>query len=69
MRTFGDILNEKLRERGVSQGKLARALDVTPMTVSQWVRGITYPNLLTACDIADYFGCALDELVDRKVKP
>ena len=68
MRTFGEILAEKMRARGLSQRKLARVLDVTPMTVSQWVRGVTYPNLLTACDIADYFGCALDELVDRKVK-
>lgn len=69
MRTFGEILTEKLRERNIPQRKLARDLDVSPMTVSQWVRGVTYPNLLTACDIADYFGCALDELVDRKVEP
>ena len=68
MRTFGEILKAKLKERGISQGKLARELDVVPVTVSQWVRGITYPNLLTACDIADYLGCTLDELVDRKVK-
>ncbi len=65
MRTFGSILRELRQSKGLSQRRLALALSVQPAAVSSWERGITFPSILYACDIADYFGCTLDYLVGR----
>lgn len=65
MKTFGEILKEKRIAVGLSQRKLAKKLCVEPMTLNAWERGKTYPHLLTACDIADFFSCSLDELAGR----
>lgn len=67
MKLFGEILREKREQMGYSQRKLAKELGVAGMTVSQWETGKSYPNLMTACDIADALHCTLDELVDRRV--
>ena len=65
VKTFGNILKDLRLSKGMSQRRLAVALDVQPAAISSWERGITFPSILYACDIADYFGCTLDYLVGR----
>ena len=65
MKTFGNILRELRQSKGLSQSSLATALGVQKAAVSSWERSITFPSILYACDIADYFGCTLDYLVGR----
>lgn len=65
MKTVGEIIKEKRLELGISQRKMAEEVGVTSMTISHWERGVNYPNIILALDVADFFGCTLDELCDR----
>lgn len=69
MKTFGEILKEKRKEKGYTQPKLAKKLGVSLQIIWCWENGKHFPNLMVAADIADLFGCTIDELLDRKVKP
>lgn len=66
MKTVGEIIKEKRLELGLSQRKMAEELGVTSATISHWEHDINTPNILLAWDIADYFGCSLDELCGRE---
>lgn len=65
MKLFGDILRGKREALGYSQKWLSIKLGVSNYTISKWERGEAYPDILEACDLADIFGCTLDELVGR----
>lgn len=41
---FSKKLDEMLREKGISQSKLAKSLGIAPQQISQWVKGKNYPS-------------------------
>lgn len=56
-------LNELLRERNISQRKLANAIEVTSATVSAWCRGIKQPTADNIYALAKFFGVSTDYLL------
>lgn len=67
MKTFGQILREKRKEKGWSIRVLAEKLGVIQNTVDNWELEKNIPNIYTLIDIADVFECTLDELVGRNI--
>lgn len=52
------------RERaGITQGELAKRMEVTQGAVSQWEYGQTKPRSGTLSKLADILGCTVDELL------
>ena len=65
MKTFGEILKEKREAIGWKQEELAEEVGISRNSISLYERGVAYPNILTAADLADVLDCTLDELVGR----
>ena len=60
----------KLRTgRGMSQGDLAEALEVSRQSVSKWETGQSVPDLERIVRMADLFGVTVDELVRDGERP
>lgn len=60
----------KLRTgRGMSQGDLAEALEVSRQSVSKWETGQSVPDLDRIIRLADLFGVSVDELVRDQEQP
>ena len=66
----GDYMNLKtLREsRSMTQGQLAKELDVSRTTVSMWETGASLPRGATLIKLSQIFNCTLDELLDKDAK-
>lgn len=60
---FGDQLQERRRQLGLTQSQLANKLHVTRQTVSRWETDATYPNLDVLVTISDILGLSLDKLL------
>lgn len=68
--TGGDIgkwIALKRVEQGMSQQELAAKLYVTAGLISHIEKGRKIPTLAMVIDIADLFGCSIDEIVGRSV--
>lgn len=44
---------------------LARRMGVTHQAVSSWEQGVSYPTAAKLLQMADLFGCSVDELLGR----
>ena len=59
----------KLREirevRGMTQRRIAKALDKTPGAVAKWDLGYTMPTLEKLVALADLLDCTTDEILGR----
>ena len=55
--------------RGMSQGDLAEALEVSRQSVSKWETGQSVPDLDKIIKLADLFGVSVDELVREDARP
>lgn len=62
---FGEILAELRSERGIFQKELAIYLNVSVGTISNYEKGVHYPDLDTLRKLADYFGVTTDYLLNR----
>ncbi len=62
---IGQVLAELRTERGIYQKELAVYLNVSIGTVSNYEKGIHYPDLITLCKLADFFGVTTDYLLSR----
>lgn len=49
---------------GMSQVELAKRLDVSQNTVSQWETGNRKPDIVTLKKLAKILGCTADELLE-----
>lgn len=47
MKSYGTILREMLKENHLTQKELAKRLGMTPQQLSEYVRGIRSPSLVT----------------------
>lgn len=54
------------KERGITQQELAWQLGVTQGAVSQWELGNSKPELDTLVNMARFFGCKVDDLIDKE---
>ena len=49
-------------QRGISKAALARRIRVNRSSVTKLEQGKAVPSLLVALQLAEYFGCTVDEL-------
>lgn len=56
------------KERGLTQARLAEALNMTPAAVSKWETGAAVPDLDTLIALADYFRVPMDDLLGRTLE-
>ena len=68
MITMGEIIKTKREQLGLSQKRLAERLGVARTMVCRWEHGYCLPNILNCWDLADLFGCTIDEIVGWEVK-
>ena len=55
-------------EKNIKQQDLAKALNVTKQSVSNWENGKRLPNIEILILLADFYNCSLDYLVGRELK-
>lgn len=55
---------ERRNEEGLNQGELADAVGVTRQTINAIERERYDPSLELAFELADHFGCRIEELFD-----
>lgn len=55
-RSLGRRIAEQRRRAGLTQGQLAKRLDVAPSSISQIEKGSQRPAIFTVCQIEDILG-------------
>lgn len=60
---LGENISRLRAARGMSQGDLAEALDVSRQSISKWETGGAVPELDKLMKLSALFGVTLDELV------
>jgi transcriptional regulator with XRE-family HTH domain len=68
MKTFGQILKEKLKEKELKPKEFAKKLGTRTHNIYTWQEDRGIPHPLVICDIADILECSLDELFGRVKK-
>ena len=61
--TLGQNIARMRAQKGISQGELADALDVSRQSVSKWETDASIPELDKLVRLAELFAVTLDELV------
>jgi len=56
-------INQKRKEKGITQEQLADYIGVSKASVSKWESGQSYPDILLLPEIATYFNITVDELI------
>lgn len=59
-------LEEKRKEKGLSQAALAKELNVDQSTVCLWEKGKTFPRVDVAIRLAEMLGCSLEDIYRSK---
>ena len=62
-KTFGSLIAELRKEKGMTQAELAEAMGVTDKAVSKWERDLSYPDTASLPRLAEIFGVSVDELM------
>ena len=57
------IIAKKRREKGLTQGDLARYFGVSKASVSKWETGTSYPDITLLPLLAAYFDMSIDDLI------
>lgn len=63
---FAQNLSALLKENDMTQGELARAVNIPQQTISRYVTGKREVTLEYLCKIADYFQEDIDVLIGRR---
>ena len=67
---FSRNLRKLVDKRGIDQKILADYLDISEMSVSNWINGTKYPRMTNIQRIADFFGVMKSDLIeDKDYKP
>ncbi len=67
MAQFGELLAELRQEHNMTQKDLANILFVSVSTISNYEKGVHYPDIIKLSKIADYFGVTTDYLLGRSM--
>ena len=65
---FGTKIKNLRNKRGITQEALAKAMGVTPQTVSKWENDVTMPDVALLPELSVFFGVTIDELFSLDVK-
>lgn len=65
MLKFGDMLSERRNDKKLLQKDVAKMLNVTSTTISNYENGVHYPDLENIVKLADFFETSIDYLVGR----
>ena len=66
---LGTTITRLRTQRGLSQGDLAEALEVSRRSVSKWETNASTPDLDKLVKLSRFFGVTLDELVTGDTPP
>lgn len=61
---LGQTLRAARRSRGLTQGQLAVRLGLTRQAISKWEQGQSQPDLGNLRQLAEMYGCTVDELLN-----
>ncbi|PWM39485.1 MAG: hypothetical protein DBX52_04735 [Clostridiales bacterium] len=53
------------KEKGMTQAELAERLDYSDKAISRWEHGDTLPDMNVLCELCDFYGVTLDDLVHK----
>lgn len=59
-------LSNLIGRKGIDQKILADYLEISEMSVSNWVNGVKYPRMTNIQKMADYFGVMKSDLIEEK---
>lgn len=62
---IGEILAKLRTEQGIYQKEVASYLKVSVGTISNYEKGVHYPDVYTLSRLADYYGVTTDYLLGR----
>ena len=62
---FGEILAQLRQEKHLSQAELGKNIYVSGGTISNYEKGVHYPDVEKLIGLADYFGVSIDYLLGR----
>lgn len=68
-KTIGRTIAQWRTAAEMTQEELAAALDIDPMTVSRFERGVTLPSLATLQHISDTFGVSMAQMLEDVPTP
>lgn len=53
--------------KGWSRTRLAKEAGITPNSIKSYEEGLTLPNVMTACTIANIFGVLVEDMIEKTV--
>ncbi|MEC2445393.1 helix-turn-helix transcriptional regulator, partial [Bacillus cereus] len=65
MKTFGNIIRDLRKQKGITQKELAQLLQLSESTIGMYERNERQPDYNTLIRIADYFNVSTDFLLGR----
>ena len=65
---FGRVLTELMNSKGVTKYKLAKDLDKSPSTITNWITEKSYPDVNALMELSQYFGVSTDYLLTGENK-
>lgn len=65
MTNFGEILMQLRQEKHLSQAELGNVIFVSGGTISNYEKGVHYPDVEKLVVLAEYFGVSIDYLLGR----
>lgn len=65
MTNFGEILMQLRQEKHLSQAELGNVIFVSGGTISNYEKGVYYPDVEKLVALAEYFGVSIDYLLGR----
>lgn len=64
--TFGQIVSELRKEKGMTQLELAEKMGVTDKAVSKWERDLSFPDVNSIPKLAEIFDVSVNDLIQAK---
>ncbi|MBO8386090.1 helix-turn-helix transcriptional regulator [Pseudomonas aeruginosa] len=62
-KSIGRVLAQRRESKGLTQEQVAEVLQIGTEAVSRMERGITMPTIHRMAELADIYGCGIEELV------
>lgn len=64
--TFGSVIAELRKQKGMTQMELAERMGVTDKAISKWERDLSFPDVNSLPKLAEIFNITVDELMHVK---